>query len=220
MSTPQIKHFFGEKMAIIVSISGVQGSGKSTLQEALAEIQNPNLSIYSDTFKVSRAVQQRLGYQTLNEAIATVDNFIKFQREIIHEKDRSLSLLKSAISDVALTERSFIDIAAYNHLWISKFVERGVLPVDEGIALSVEYTTRCLELQKYHFTSNIIVPKMAYVEYEFDPNRADESLSDMFFEVYMNILMESGQQAFIISKQTVDDRVGEATKYLESLINV
>lgn len=205
-------------MAIIVPISGVQGSGKSTLQNALAEIQTPNISIYSDTYKVSRAVQNRLGVASLSDVISSVESFTNFQDAILREKDKSLSLLKSAAHDVVITERSFIDIAAYHNIWALQFYDRGAYTLSEVNDKISSYTDKCIKLQNYHFASNIIVPKNSAIVFEYDPNRADEELSDQFFEQYMSILEKTNQSAFIISTQSVAERVAEAVSFLERMV--
>ena len=99
-------------MIKLVGVSGAQGAGKSTLLEGLKA-----KGWAVDSFKVSRAVQKKLGWDSLERVMDDVHTMQRFQEEVLHQKLlRDFDMGRLETSGVVLTERTFADIAAYTWL--------------------------------------------------------------------------------------------------------
>lgn len=106
-------------MSNIIAFSGTHSTGKSTTINDLRAAQD----FYVDDFKVSRFVQKKLGYSTLEEAYATPEKLIEFQLEILGQKadhDGELIDNPKLKNKIIIVERSLFDIAAYTNLWVKR----------------------------------------------------------------------------------------------------
>lgn len=193
-------------MAKLYAISGPQGSGKSTVMAQLDGID----AIYLDPLKVSREVQRRLGLSSLDAVNSgTFEQMLQFQNMVLEVKDDSLALFKRMAVSAVISERSFIDIAAYFLLWVH--LHHPDAPEDAVM----DYVKRALKLQLFHFDGIIYVPAIDGIEFEHDPQRASESSRQLFEMLFMQLVEACEcKNVFIINSTTVDDRKAEILKFL------
>jgi|GEM_PF-1252804 hypothetical protein len=165
-------------MSNIIAFSGTHSTGKSTTVNDLKN--QPDF--YIDDFKVSRFVQQKLGYAKLEEAYKTPEKLIEFQMEILGQKaDHDGELLDNPKlkHKTIIVERSLFDIAAYTNLWLKRVLAseyNAFLPTEYREELrkwSEAFSRKCLTMQSWLYGGValfLINDDVAFVE---DPNRAD-----------------------------------------------
>ena len=104
-------------MAIVVSVSGAQSTGKSTLLETLK-----NLGFKVDEFRVARHVLNVFNkplYEIAKEGNEV--EIMKFQDAILREKLNHDTSLKKLPNDFIFVERCPADIIAYTRVWKDQF---------------------------------------------------------------------------------------------------
>lgn len=118
---------------MLLAISGAQGTGKSTLIQALVD----QKICQSITRKTSRSILSDWGV-TLDQVNADKDLCAKFQREIINRKyeDEKFAI---ASSDIWVTERSYADLFTYATISLG-----GYNVFDEWLN---DYYQACVDLQ-------------------------------------------------------------------------
>lgn len=226
----------------VVGISGAQGGGKSSL---LAELKIRGWRV--DDFKVSRAVQAQLGWDTLERVMDDPLTMQTFQNEVIRQKynrdmvlgakmwhefeprekgddeDKSITLAIGPHTNrdhYILTERTFADIYAYTALWTWKFVDRGQLQIPDAMSFLVEYTRRCREFHNTVYRGVVLLPLMDHVPWQDDTNRAKkEDASRVYEDVEMFVEKKQGISIprMTITKATVSDRADQVAAWLEKL---
>ena len=203
-------------MAKVIAVSGAQGAGKSTLLDELKA-----RGYYVDSFKVSRSVQESLGFTSLNDATATLTTALGFQEKVFEAKlnhDRNLQNLNY---DIVLVERSFADIYAYSLQWIKKHVESH-LNESNTLSWAVRFNKQCLRAQKLCYNGCIFLPYMHHMVWQEDARRADKSSVD---SVYNDILefacstQESKLKTLQISSRSVFDRANEIEAFFKGDLN-
>lgn len=196
-----------------IGISGPQGSGKGSMMAAFQAMETDFRCLFDD-FKVSRHVQKKMGFASLQEATDTFEKMIKFQNTILEEKSNSLEFLRNAMVDYVITERTFIDIGTYFELWCRKMVAEGKLSEDESYRISFEFLQKCFKLQHIFFDTTIIVPMMDHIQFENDPNRAHQNDVDLFYELFIKNCTLCGGKFFSISAESINDRAAELQHFL------
>jgi predicted ATPase len=202
-------------MAKIVGISGAHGSGKSTLLSSLKD-----RGWVVDDFKVSRAVQAQLGWSSLDRVMDDVQTMMTFQEEVITQKlDRDRELKLIGTEPLYLTERTFADIASYTSHWCWEHVDRGSWELEEAVEWLHGYLHRCRIAQDECYDGVVLVPYMQHVIWQDDPNRANPSFRESFYEDVMRFtdaqLMKIRRHE--IKSSSVIDRVVEVEAFLRSL---
>ena len=211
----------------VVGLSGAQGAGKSTL---LIELQKRGWVL--DQFRVSRAVQAQLGWDSLDQVMESWDTMTAFQEEVFKQKlGRDVELMK--LSDdarhdrtvsqnaIILTERTFADIVAYTNLWTWKHVDRRNVDLSTAVRWLQAYTHGCLQAQVQIYSGVMLLPYMSdVVSWEADKNRADRIDTDKVYEdverfLEQSLLMKVRRQ--VITTKTVDERADQVERYLETL---
>jgi nicotinamide riboside kinase len=119
----------------IITISGSQGQGKTTVLASLAEM---GYSVIPH--KTSRAILNEWGY-TLNEVNKDLELTKKFQEEILHRHHQN-SIEAYESDDVYFSERSYADIFTYTLFALGSFNEYSVW--------LNEYYENCKEGQKIY----------------------------------------------------------------------
>lgn len=164
-------------MTKMIAFSGTHSTGKSTTINDLKSVQD----FYVDDFKVSRSVQKKFGYSTLEEAYETPEQLIEFQMEILGQKvDHDGELLDNPRlkNKTIIVERSLFDVAAYTHLWVKKVLssERSWhLPSEyrEELRLWTDaFTKKCLIMQSQLYSGVALFLINDGVIFEQDANRA------------------------------------------------
>lgn len=196
-----------------VGISGPQGSGKGSMMDAFQSMDTEFRCLFDD-FKVSRHVQKKMGFSSLQEATDTFEKMIAFQNAVLDEKSNSLEFLRNAVVDYVITERTFIDIGTYFELWCNKMVDAGELSESDSHSLSENFLAKCFKFQHHFFDTTIIVPMMDHIQFEDDPNRAKQNDVDLFYELFMKNCTSCGGKFFNISAESINDRAIELRNFL------
>jgi len=158
-------------MSILVAVSGTHGSGKSSILNGLAS------KFEVDDYKVSRAVQAELGVENLQELITSFYKMKAYQDKVFEYKwARDSAIATNGLDDkIVLTERSFFDIAAYTEVWLSRYKK---LSADQQMWWE-NYKAKCIEAQ-HIYSGLVIVHAHPNIDFELDPNRADEESRSQF----------------------------------------
>lgn len=159
-------------MSILVAVSGTHGSGKSAILEGLSA----NSQFTIDTFKVSRAVQEELGVENLQDLLTSFYKMKDYQEKVFEYKwSHDSSLAKAEDSKLVLTERSFFDIAAYTEIWVSRLNRTS----EAQRAWFADFKARCIDAQRI-YNGLVIVHAHPNIPFKLDPNRADEQSRAQF----------------------------------------
>jgi len=204
-------------VAKIFAISGVAGSGKSTVLEELR-----NRGYFVDDYKVSRAVQQELGFTSLAEATKTLSDIKLFQKTVFNKKYERETFLHSSMgeNDVILTERSFADISVYNELWFRRLLNKeGRITASEFFENVTSYSIKCNEYQKV-YSGILHLPMMECVKYEVDPSRAPSELDEQTDTLLRAFICGKTPclPYHIISKASVSDRADEIENFIHNVL--
>jgi len=198
-----------------IPLSGAQGGGKTSL---LAELKLRGYHV--DDFRVSRAVQKQLGWESLDRVMDSPRTMMEFQDEVFNQKYQNDHALHVQSNVYTLMERSFADIAAYTMTWMWKFVDRGDIELSEAIAWLKPYCKRCADAQREVYDAVIILPMMSHVIFEADPHRAKKEDVEAVFE---NLERFMEQRDFIsfpkltITAKSISERADQVEAFLRGL---
>ena len=216
----------------LIAFSGTHGTGKSSTIKRLTELY-PN-SIVEDTYKVSRECQKFLGYENLSEAYETPDRMMRFQELILSEKRKSdYSYLISPPANIILTERSYLDIAAYTNEWVNRLIKNYPMNATEQIELKTwysQYRIRCSEYM-HLYSGLIVVHPLTFTEFEQDPNRADFESRDNIHNFIMDELIGGDflngtfnlstvtlqKPIFHLRSDILENRVAKCKEYIDEI---
>lgn len=206
------------KPARIVAVSGPQGCGKGSMISEIANIDFTTALNYFfiDDFKVSRAVQKEMGFSSLSDVYTDMSVMLQFQNKILDVKKESLYELQQFVGrDFIITERSFLDIAAYFELWCEKQMHAGNITEDQFLDLTQNYAKKCYSYQKEFCDVNVIIPMMDCVEFEHDQHRAGKEDIDRFYELLMKHVVASETRCFFVTQETIKDRAFQVINFLK-----
>jgi predicted ATPase len=193
---------------IVVGLSGAQGGGKSSL---LKELMARGWEL--DQFRVSRAVQAQLGWDSLDRVMDSPETMMAFQQEVLKQKyEHDVALARDESNTVILTERTFADINAYTHSWAWKFVDQGKLGLQEAVKFLMGYTTACQFGQRECYAATLLLPLMEHVVFEQDPHRAKQENAHTVYEEmerFIDVKMPIDYKKLVITCKTVEDRATE-----------
>ena len=147
-------------MSFIIGVSGTHGTGKSTL---LHDAEEAGIEIYKS--QISRSVQKKLGWDSLDRIQDSEDNLWDFQFAVLEalvERDREIN----ALGVLTLAERTPADLWAYTKIWCSKM---GIDPVRNPTAR--DYYIEC-KSAACKYNSFILVKMHDDIPFEQDPHRA------------------------------------------------
>lgn len=196
----------------VIGVSGAQGGGKTTL---LAEIKNLGYAV--DDFKVSRAVQEELGWESLSQVTTSIDTMIDFQTKVLEAKANNDRRLKQEGDGVILVERTFADIYAYTCLWIKKLSEGNQKALFEGTEFMTLYSAKCLAYQEEIYDGVVLLPFMSHIAWVDDPKRASrEDIDEVFMSVGSFALFTS-VPFMKIKTLSPADRAFEVTDFIRRL---
>lgn len=202
-------------MAEIIGLSGPQGGGKSTLLNGLISD-----GIVVDDFKVSRAVQERLGWQSLERVLDSVETMKMFQQTILDVKyDHEIENLKRKDAEFILVERTFADIASYTQLWSWELVHEHKWSVGAAMKFCIPFIEECAHSQ-HVYSANLFLPYMPHIKWQNDPHRAAQKHTTFIHEQLVSFFGSkntSGIPVFEITESGVDERVTQVKKFLETL---
>lgn len=199
---------------MIYGVSGPAGAGKSTMLQAMKQLADPYLVI--DDYKVSRDVQARMGFESLADATATYDKMVNFQRMVYLLKfDHEQRLKERHYGQVMFTERTFADIYAYTHYWISGFMTRGEVDMQEAEDFLAAYLEQCRTAQERCYSVQLLLPMMPHVVFEDDRRRAPREANDATWDMIQAFTAASTVPTHHISGITVDERVADVLSYLK-----
>lgn len=200
----------------VIGVSGAQGSGKSTILNAL---QVKGYSV--DPYKVSRAVQERRQWTGLKTVEQTWEQMVDFQREILEVKIAHDKVLAETGKTI-FVERTLADVVAYSALWAWKFVDRNEVTFDTASKFITEMLAAGLKAQPEIYSGVVVVPLMRHVQWENDPQRASQSDADYVFSEVEEFcrfghLRNQAPAFHIIQSATVEDRVAEVETFVKEL---
>lgn len=197
----------------IIAVSGAQGSGKTTLLEKLK-----TKDIQVDDFKVSRTVQQKMGWASLDEVYNSPTKMMQFQEQILHAKfAHDKELAAQGGDDVILVERSFTDIHAYAELWFDRMGMRLNPSYNQWMS---SYKMTCLLCQTL-YSGIIMVPLMKNIQWEDDPKRASKQDAEICYGKMTSFitdfnLADSSVPVHTIENESLTKRVNETLKFLKT----
>lgn len=157
-------------MAKVISFSGPQGSGKTTLLNMVYDqLSYEGVNVIRDDYKVSRAVQAELGWDSLDVVKTDLEKMLEFQSLVALHKTLNLQFaVETAPADaIILTERSHDDIAAYTQLWFNKFPEAERNNHREKYSRILSWC----HSQRREYVGGIYVPFMKDMIFDHDPHR-------------------------------------------------
>jgi hypothetical protein len=206
-------------MAKVVGLSGAQGAGKSSI---LTGLMSQGWSV--DGFRVSRAVQAQLGWDSLNKVMEDPDTMTQFQMEVYRQKfERDMYLKESngsGVSYLIVTERTFADIIAYTMQWTWRHVDEGKWTVVEAMPWLTRYLNLCVEAQAKCYDAVMLLPYMDSVPWQEDPNRAERATVDAVYEDVERFL-EKPQfmrtPVLTITEKGIPERVKQVSDFLLTL---
>jgi len=199
-------------MAKIIGVSGAHGAGKSTLLNALSEA-----GYTVDTLKVSRHVQDMLGYSTLSEAVeCTPSKMMAFEEVVFSVKYNSDTALKERAEDVIFVERTFADTAAYAGLWVQKFIEKDAIDISAATEWLAEFYNKCERAQEECYDGIILVPMMDCIVFEDDVKRADRESADKIFDLVQHFTLESNKNVLVIQEQSTQGRLKSVLEFIQN----
>jgi predicted ATPase len=197
----------------VVGLSGAQGAGKSTL---LIELAARGWQL--DKFRVSRAVQAELGWDSLERVMDSPNTMMKFQSEVFIQKFKNDQMLLAG-EGMILTERTFADILAYTAQWTWGFVNQGKLKLSPAMRFLTNYTRDCTRAQDEIYTGTVLLPYMDHMIWEDDVNRAKlDDVHEVFnsIELFLGVSLPV-QPRMKITGKTVQERADEVQTFLETL---
>jgi predicted ATPase len=192
-------------MMMIIGLTGAQGAGKSTLLE---ELKARGWAV--DPYKVSRAVQNELGWSNLHQVMESWDTMRKFQDLVRTRKTENDEALKGPI----LVERTFADIVAYTQYWTWELVDARKISLGPAMAWLREYTLMCLEAQNRIYSSVLLLPLMEHVQFVDDPHRARRNSAEQVYQNEVNFVLMSSTPYFEISAKTTAERADQVINFL------
>ena len=203
-------------MARVVGLSGAQGGGKSTLLEGLK-----TKGWQVDDFKVSRAVQAQLGWESLSNVLESVETMQTFQEEVLTQKlKRDRELRWGGLDGTILTERTFADIQAYTTYWAWELVDDRKWTLRDAAHWLHGYTQRCIEAQQQCYDAVLLLPYMSHVVWQGDPNRASfSSVNNIWenLERFVDRFELVSMRKFYIRSPRTEDRAAEVDAFLRTL---
>lgn len=134
-------------MSLLVSVSGAQSTGKTTLLESI----HSELGHYVDDFKVARAVLSQFDeglYDILKDEVKTIE----FQEAILAQKVENDLKLKSRDDAFVFVERCPADIYAFAYTWRNHF------KTPSFFSWLNDYQDRCFQAMKIYDISILIHP--------------------------------------------------------------
>jgi hypothetical protein len=200
----------------VIGLSGAQGSGKSSM---LKELMLRGWRL--DEFRVSRAVQAQLGWDTLDRVLESPETMMAFQEEVFQQKyQRDFGLATDGSNSIILTERTFADIWAYASHWTWTFHDRGDVTFRQAIDFITPYLEKCIEAQNTIYSGALMLPLMEHIIWEDDPNRAKKNIANSIYEDvvrFMERKMKITIQRHEIYSQSVADRATEVEHFLRKI---
>ena len=207
----------------VVGLSGAQGGGKSSL---LAELQRRGWLV--DSFRVSRAVQAALGWDSLERVKESFETMVAFQEEVYKQKRQNDLKLHEQLpartmdpkGNIVLTERTFADICAYTNLWTWNFVDTEELSLAHAIDFLRNYTFDCSEAHNKIYTATLLMPLMDHIPWENDPNRAKKEDANAVYEDIERFIDRKTHilhPRFRITAETVEERADQVETFLGTL---
>ena len=198
----------------MIAFSGPQNSGKTTLLNALKE--ETRLTV--DDFKVSRAVQAKMGHDRLSDAVKTFEYVRDFQVEIAKTKlshDTSVKcnsrfFVEPNIILTILTERSFADIAAYAQHWVT------AVNTPEARKWLDDYIAVCKTSQQI-YDGIVFTPSHKDIKFENDPNRANEESQKQMESLILFQCKQFDVPYHVVESVSINDRVAEVKKFISEI---
>lgn len=199
----------------LIAFSGTHGAGKSTTIKNLVASRD---DIYEDPIKVSRKIQALLGYKKLEDAYSTPKRMIEFQELILEEKIlRDKNVFDATSKRVILTERSYLDVAAYTLQWVNRLLENKLTDTLSLTKWYLRYEKRCLD-EMYRYDGVIFVNPLIDTTFDIEPNRADLESRDFIYNTLLEYLKNYNIPIEILESASINSRVNRCSNFIDKLI--
>jgi hypothetical protein len=205
----------------VIGLSGAQGAGKSSM---LLELRSRGWIL--DEFRVSRAVQKQLGWDSLARVMDAPETMMQFQNEVFRQKYEHDLELSEAVGartidsqgHVVLTERTFADIWSYTSMWTWRFHDQDKMTFEQCLEFLTPFTKRCADAQAEVYSGVLLLPFMSHIVFEDDTHRASRSDVDSVYEDVDRFVDRKtpNMRKLYITSETVSDRADQVEKFLRS----
>ena len=163
----------------IFGITSTHGTGKSTLLNGL-EFGGINV----DKTKISRNVQNALGWSSLERVLESFNTMMDFQEEVFKqlvERDRKITV-------PTVVERTPLDLVTYSTLWFKHFRDKE-MEVDEDRLL--QYEIDCMEWFFENYGGVIYIPIVDAIPFEIESSRGFASNREEHDQLIQSIIKYS-----------------------------
>lgn len=189
---------------MLISISGPQGSGKSTVIQELEKLGYPSIKR-----KTSRSILSEWGV-TLSEVNNDRELTVKFQDEILNRKYNDELEARDDRSQVWVTERSFMDLFAYALIAIGKD--------NEYNNWLNEYYNHC-RLMQVNFYDVVVYIKGGHFPPVHDGVRAvNQHYNTMVDLTISHFLKQNSQNLLMLDTPKIEERVELIKKAVDDLL--
>lgn len=207
-------------MARVIGLSGAQGGGKTSLLE---ELERRGYEV--DRFRVSRAVQASLRWESLENVMSSPLTMIDFQNEVFAQKlKHDANIRRNDVlpeSKIVLTERTFADIVAYTNQWTWRFVDQRRMALEEAMRFLSPFRIECITAQLTCYSGTLLLPYMDPVQW--DDTDAQRAKKEDIDSVYSTIVRFFNQPALLshptdtIKGRTIQERADEVEAFVKTI---
>lgn len=197
-------------MSKIIGFSGTHNTGKSTVLQHIAALNNPRIVV--DTFSISRSVQADYG-KPLSEIMSNPDNVLGYQTLVLMRKRSHLQNLRVMYpgDDVLiLTDRTPIDINAYTRLWLNQN------KITNATDWLTSYTSAC-KADSLVYDSILFFPPRKEIKFVAESGRASQETQRELHNLCKDFIRKQGLSVTYVKPVSLDARVAYILNHIESL---
>lgn len=192
---------------MIIGLTGAQGAGKSTL---LTELSARGYRV--DPYKVSRAVQNELGWENLHQVMDSWGTMRQFQELVYLRKKENDQALQGPI----FVERTFADVVAYTQYWTWELVDARKVQLNSAMNWLRQYTMACLDAQNSIYSSVLLLPLMPHVQFIDDPQRAKRNSAEQIYQNELNFVLMSSTRYLEITAEDTPGRADQVISFMQT----
>lgn len=193
----------------VIGFSGAHSTGKSTVINCIAT--STNSLILSDTFQVSRTVQEELGL-TLDEITSDIELMKPFQSKLLSVKAiHDLSLRDSINPGFICVDRTPADMYAYAKIWIENHPLGSLTKNQEWLE---DYKVSCAaQMSIYSCIAYFPIDGIPFV---YDPKRASLETRERHDKLCLEFLSINKSPVYTMSFGSSEQRTDDLCRHLLS----